>query len=491
MNWLKALSLVLMFPIMVQAQDGQKLFNSNCAACHKIDDKLIGPPLKGVKEKWEKAGEADLLYEWIKNPKALYDKGESQMAKDIWDYDASMMAPQAVSNEEIDAIFDYVAAGPAEVVKDTSDTNLDIAQGPVTDYEANANIFWALLALGFFLMIGIIVMTSSIRGLVGSEYYQKKLKNKLNDGGKAALVLAFLGISTTAFGQGEGQQEIWFKFEMYHLWIMLTVDLILFGALLYVRSVFKSLVKEAQTEEVRKKEEKLEKERSLNKILTAAVDIEDEESVLMDHDYDGIQELDNDLPPWWVWGFYASIVFAVIYLLYYHVFQTGDLQYEAYVKDMKQAEEDVAEYLAANAMNVDENTVVLLEDASALSAGQETFKQYCVACHGENGEGQIGPNLTDNHWMYGNDVKDLFKVVKYGAKNGMKSWKEELNPQQMQQVVSYILSLEYKDGKEPEGDFYGEDGEQEEAFPIEEQVTATDSSQLDTTLVELKRIKIK
>lgn len=471
MKWLVSLSMVFFLPLISLSQDGKKIFESNCAACHKIEGKLIGPELKGAKEKWEKAGEGELLYKWVQNSKALYESGESKMAQEIWDFDASIMPAQMVTNEEIDAIFEYVATGGEGAVKDTTTTPPDgINQEAGTDYASNANIFWALLVLGMFLVLGIIVVSSSVRSLVGSEYYQNKLKNKLKKGGNATLLAFFLLTSSQLIAAPtEGTEEIWFKFENYHIWIMLTVDIALFFAFIYVRSVFKGLVNEAKTEKELAKEEALEKERSISKILTKAVDLEDEDSVMMDHDYDGIRELDNDLPPWWVWSFYASIIFAVVYLLHFHVFKTGDLQHEEYTKSIELAEKEIDAYLAANAMNVDENTVVALESSSDIQAGKGIFKQYCVSCHKENGEGDIGPNLTDDFWIYGNEVKDLFKVVKYGAKNGMKSWKEELNPQQMQQVVSFILTLEYRDGKEPQGEYYGEDGEKEKAFELNDE----------------------
>lgn len=93
-----------------------------------------------------------------------------------------------------------------------------------------------------------------------------------------------------------------------------------------------------------------------------------------------------------------------------------------------------------------------MTESKDLAKGGALYKQYCTACHGLLGEGSIGPNLTDDYWIYGSDVKDLFYTIKYGAKNGMKSWKDELNPVEMQQVASYILHLEPVEGKEPQGD---------------------------------------
>jgi cytochrome c oxidase cbb3-type subunit 3 len=173
----------------------------------------------------------------------------------------------------------------------------------------------------------------------------------------------------------------------------------------------------------------------------------------MDHEYDGIQELDNNLPPWWVWGFYMTIVFAVAYMFHYHFLKTGDLQIKAYEKEMVQAQKDVNDYLKSQAMNVDENNVTKLEDPAALATGKTLFTTNCTVCHKE-GQGDIGPNLTDKFWLYGNDVKDVFLSVKNGRPNGMPEHTSKLNPIEMQQVVSYVLSMKYKAGREPQGKEY-------------------------------------
>jgi cytochrome c oxidase cbb3-type subunit 3 len=180
----------------------------------------------------------------------------------------------------------------------------------------------------------------------------------------------------------------------------------------------------------------------------------------MHHEYDGIRELDNNLPPWWVWGFYATIVFGIIYIFNYHILGTADLQIKAYDKEMVQAKKDIDAYLSKMAMNVDETNATLLTEASDLSAGKAIFSTNCIACHKENGGGDIGPNLTDNHWIYGPDVKNLFKTIKLGTANGMPEHASKLNPIQIQQVSSYVLSMPdvKSGGKEPQGDEYDQEG---------------------------------
>lgn len=169
---------------------------------------------------------------------------------------------------------------------------------------------------------------------------------------------------------------------------------------------------------------------------------EQETQIQLDHEYDGIRELDNRLPPWWLYGFYVSIIFAGIYLWRYHVSHTAPLSGEELQIAMKQAEEQKAIYLKKSANNVDENTVKLLSDATDIAGGEKVFAQNCAACHGKAGEGIVGPNLTDDYWLHGGSIKDVFKSIKYGwPEKGMRSWKEDLSPVQLAQVTSYIKSI--------------------------------------------------
>ena len=188
-----------------------------------------------------------------------------------------------------------------------------------------------------------------------------------------------------------------------------------------------------------------------------SVAIEKEEAILTDHNYDGIHELDNALPPWWKYGFYFTIVWAFGYIAYYHVTKSAPLQLGEYQDQLAQAEIQMAEYRAKAANLVDETNVKMLA-GDALGKGKATFESLCVTCHGPNGEGKVGPNLTDAYWKHGGDIKDLFKTVKYGVSGtGMKSWKSELSPNQIAEVTSYILSLQGTNpanAKAPEGDLY-------------------------------------
>ena len=197
------------------------------------------------------------------------------------------------------------------------------------------------------------------------------------------------------------------------------------------------------------------------KTLTKSKSIEEEKGIELDHDYDGIKELDNVLPPWWVFLFYGTIVFGVVYLAKFHLFG-GDSQVVEFEKEMAQAKIDIEEYKknAPDLLTVD--NVVLLTEASDVAAGKVIFDQNCVACHAADGGGGIGPNRTDNYWSLGGDIKDIFTVISEGGRDGkgMVPWKSQIKPSDIQKVASYIKSLvgtTPANPKEAEGDLYEEE----------------------------------
>ncbi|MFC4477598.1 cbb3-type cytochrome c oxidase N-terminal domain-containing protein [Flavobacterium chungangensis] len=195
--------------------------------------------------------------------------------------------------------------------------------------------------------------------------------------------------------------------------------------------------------------------------LTKTEPIEKEADLLMDHDYDGIKELDNNLPPWWVYLFYICIIFGVIYVVRYDVLGADDQEMEL-KKELAQAKIDVAEYMKTAPDLMDEKTVVLLTDAPSLDEGKTIFATNCAACHRADGGGQIGPNLTDDKWILGGGIKNLFHTITNGGRDGkgMIAWKGTLKPKEIQKVASYILSLQGsnpKDPKEAEGEVWVDD----------------------------------
>lgn len=174
--------------------------------------------------------------------------------------------------------------------------------------------------------------------------------------------------------------------------------------------------------------------------INASVAIEKEKDIQMDHEYDGIHELDNNLPPWWKYSFYVSIVWSILYLGYYHL-GDGELSIPAYEREMELAKIEKAEIAKTMASKVDESNVTMA-DASGIADGATIYKSNCAACHGNAGEGNVGPNLTDKFWLHGGDMTSIYKTVKVGwPAKGMKSWEAELSPVQMKNVASYIKSL--------------------------------------------------
>jgi cytochrome c oxidase cbb3-type subunit III len=189
---------------------------------------------------------------------------------------------------------------------------------------------------------------------------------------------------------------------------------------------------------------------NLDRQWTNAIPLEKENTVMLDHNYDGIRELDNHLPPWWVYLFYITIVFSAVYMLNYHVFGWQDLPEGEYQAELVYAEEQKKLF----ASSINEENVKASKDAKELTVGKEVFVKECKMCHGEKGEGVIGPNLTDAYWLYGGSVNDIFKTIKYGAKNGMQPWEKKLSPSQIKAVSSYILTLQGTNppnAKEPQG----------------------------------------
>ena len=198
--------------------------------------------------------------------------------------------------------------------------------------------------------------------------------------------------------------------------------------------------------------------KNLMKMLTKSVPIENEGQLLLDHDYDGIKELDNNLPPWWVYLFYACIIFAVVYLVRFEIMGADNQEMEL-KKEMAQAQIDIAEYKKTAPDLMDEKTVTLLTDPADLAAGKAIFTTNCVACHRADAGGQIGPNLTDDQWILGGGIKNVFHTLVNGGRDGkgMISWKGTLKPKEMQEVASYVLSLKGsnpKDPKAPEGEIW-------------------------------------
>lgn len=193
--------------------------------------------------------------------------------------------------------------------------------------------------------------------------------------------------------------------------------------------------------------EKINKTRTIDAVAEAEED--------MGHDFDGIHELNNPTPPWWKWGYVFTVCFAIVYFWRTEVSHSAPSQLE----ELAVAEEKAAiakqEYLKKAANNIDENNVAMLTDPADIAAGQKIFVSSCAPCHGPQGQGVVGPNLTDDYWLHGGKLNDVFKTIKYGvADKGMKSWQEDFSPKQLAQIACYIKTLHGTNppnAKEPQG----------------------------------------
>jgi len=285
---------------------------------------------------------------------------------------------------------------------------------------------------------------------------------------KHALLLSALALPAALSAQSTDADTSFFaSLELTDLVLVMGLVLLV-GALIVILRVLGMIIKLEEVRMLREKgldevaahyaQPKHSMMATLWKKLVGRASVSEERDLLLDHNYDGIQELDNKLPPWWLGMFYASLIFAPIYLYVYHGSDLGLSSAEEYELEMETASEDVAAFLSTQADQIDETNVELMTDASDLSAGEAIFKLQCVVCHGQFGEGTVGPNFTDEYWVHGGDIKDLFRTIKYGVpEKGMISWTSLLRPSEMQQVASFILTLQGTDPpnqKDPEGELW-------------------------------------
>lgn len=356
----------------------------------------------------------------------------------------------------------------------------------------DTSVFWVLACLAILLLLLIWVVAGVTKGLLSDKNIWK---NKWNASTKSIATLVGMSLiasSTTAFAQtaeGAGSPPFFSMSDdlfliMIGLNIFLTI--VLLGLLYNLNSLITSL-RAAKEEETVVKEAKVTRgfwEGSLSE----AVPVEREDEILMDHVYDGIRELDNKLPPWWVYMFYASIIFGVFYMAYYQ-FMPGNTQLDEYEAELVQAAAEKEAYLAKAGANVDETTATVLTGA-AVENGKKTFTSLCIACHGASGGSSpngVGPNLTDEYWLHGGGIKNIFKVIKYGVPaKGMIAWESQLTPVRIQEVSSYIVSIKGsnpENAKEPQGEVWQEGTEGTEA-------TTEETSEETTPKVEIEEMKL-
>lgn len=300
----------------------------------------------------------------------------------------------------------------------------------------------ALFAIAFTLAIVIIALLGVLRSSI--RFYVEKNRNTLK--AVAWIVMIFYS-SQTAIAQqaitpSANAQSFTFLLSVQG-WIMLIVIAIEIYALILIRKWirFYTGIEKFETRSVEIKPSWWDR-------INAFKSIDSEGDIDTGHDYDGIRELDNITPPWFTAAFLGTILFAGIYLYRYHIAQSAPLQLKEYQTAMKIAEQEQALYLSEQGDQIDENNVELLP-AGQYEEGKTIFKATCAVCHGDKGQGLVGPNLTDDYWIHGGSIKEIFTVIKYGVMDkGMRNWKDEYGPNQIAQLASYIKSLK---GTNPPG----------------------------------------
>ncbi|WP_348798922.1 cbb3-type cytochrome c oxidase N-terminal domain-containing protein [Flavobacterium adhaerens] len=276
------------------------------------------------------------------------------------------------------------------------------------------------------------------------------------------LVLFFAVFGVIEYFIDSGSQPAFIKYPMVlvFLIVLLFVLIAIEVTLSAVDKISYALLSDAEKAKIAEQEALDTKSwyEKLKENFTQSGTVEEEKELLMDHDYDGIKELDNNLPPWWVYLFYACIVFAVIYLVRYEIMGAPDQDAELKA-ELAQAKIEVEEYMKTAPDLLDEKSVTLLTDADALGKGKEIFTTNCAACHRADGGGQIGPNLTDDNWILGGGIEKIFHTITNGGRDGkgMIAWKGTLKPKEIQAVSSYIISLKGSNPPDPkaaEGDVW-------------------------------------
>lgn len=340
------------------------------------------------------------------------------------------------------------------------------------------SIFSNPLAVVFIILMLVLLIVIGILANIVIGAADVKLKRRLAlKTNKAGMILTALLLSSSLFAQDAGTGTVASGsksiagMDPSTFYIMVTVLflelLVIIALLINIKFLLKQ--EKARIAAPVTEEEKViaEKEKAnhlswwdrFNKLRPVSQEAE----LDLGHDYDGIRELNNRLPPWWLYGFYLCIIFAVVYLWRFHVSHTGPSSKEEFETSIAKADLRVKEYLKKKGDAVDENTVTLLTAAEDISAGKAIFTDpsKCPACHGADGGGNaVGPNLTDDYWIYGGNIKDIFKTIKYGTNKGMRSWKDDLSARQMAQVASYVKSLKGTkpaNPKDPQGELYKEE----------------------------------
>ncbi len=311
-------------------------------------------------------------------------------------------------------------------------------------------LFWLMVFAVVALLAVIIAMGSLLIGLVETKTKSSAVKKT------AGLLVAgfFLAGTQSASAQAAGFTAGLSNTTFNLLLAIVVIEVLV---ILYMYYIMRRMIMALGFEKERKSKWSWP---SIRQRLTGSVPVEKETDIATDHNYDGIIELDNNLPPWWKYLFYVTIIFAFGYMYYYH-FGSGKLQIAEYEESVKVAEQKQKQNLQQSTNAVDETNVTYLADEASIGKGKTAYATKCAVCHGQAGEGGVGPNLADAYWIHGGSIQDIFKTIKYGVpEKGMVPWQAQMPPAEMQMVASYIKSLAGTDpanAKEPQGELYKEE----------------------------------
>lgn len=319
------------------------------------------------------------------------------------------------------------------------------AAGPPLPSVLNNTLAITLVTLMLVLLAAIFILGRVLTGLAEVKRNKEKEAEKKSAASASVITGLLLLFSSSLMAQGTSGATAspmiggLSAFVFYIIISVILIELLVILVLVYnIKFLLKSDRQRTTEEEVA-----LAQSYSLRawwNRMNKFKPVEQEADIELDHEYDGIRELDNRLPPWWLYGFYVTIIFSVIYLWRYHVSYSAPLSKEEYEISVKKADAEVKAYLAQKGETVDENTVTVSTDAADLAEGKKIYTTACVACHKDDGGGMVGPNLTDDYWMHGGDIKSVFKTIKYGI-NAMPQWQTSYSNKQIAQVASYVASL--------------------------------------------------
>ncbi len=366
---------------------------------------------------------------------------------------------------KISALFAAVFSGFAVLAQDAAKAAAP-AVPPGSQFVLDINTVLAVVAILLLIVVGVLGITlkSSMEVYKLRNDKEKEQKNESNLAKVITMIvgiIVFSAFSANAQAANAAKEAVFGNSSLlrYLLIFIIFMELVaIFAIIKWIR--FFTGIEELQTAKGHKGIMGLSFSnwwRKFNKIKP----IKDEAEIDMGHSYDGIRELDNVLPPWFTWSFIGTIIFGLIYLWRFHASANpAPDQYQEYEHSVAQAKMKLDAYLASKGDAVDENNVVML-GGSDIEAGQKLYVASCVACHGAKGEGGVGPNLTDDFWIHGGKINDVFKTIKLGVvEKGMQSWKDVFSATQIAQLSSYIKSIHGTNppgAKAPQGDAFKEE----------------------------------